>query len=140
MKVLVTHHPFIPPPGKPRENILRGASRALSRLESCGIDVVLAGHLHRAYQNDVRSHHVTARRSVLSIQAGTATSTRRRHEANSWNHITIAPDHVTVRVRAWNEIAFADAAIAEYRREDDIWRPVLAEGSSVGSGGIGLLA
>ncbi|HET6250420.1 MAG TPA: metallophosphoesterase [Tepidisphaeraceae bacterium] len=120
-KVLVTHHPFIPPPGHPRENILRGASRALTAFEHCGVDVLLAGHLHRAYHNDVRSHHVGARQSVLSIQAGTATSTRRRHDPNAWNYITLEKDAVSVEVRAWDGRKFVQSSVSHYGRVEHIW-------------------
>jgi 3',5'-cyclic AMP phosphodiesterase CpdA len=123
MRVLVTHHPFIPPPGNPHGNILKGAARALARLHDCRIDLMLAGHLHRAYHNDVRSHHVRVLRSTLSIQAGTATSTRRRHEANGWNWITVeSPDAVTVAVRSWNGAEFQEASRTKYMRVSDQWK------------------
>ena len=127
MKVLVTHHPFIPSPHDRRGDILRGAGRALGLLEQCGVDLLLAGHLHRAYHGDVRSHHVSARRSVLSIQAGTATSTRRRHEPNSYNWITLGRDSVTVEVRTWNGRAFEASQASRYRRTDQNWRQDVTE-------------
>ena len=33
--------------------------RALEMLEGCGVDLLLAGHLHSAYHDDVRSHHAS---------------------------------------------------------------------------------
>ena len=113
-KVLVTHHPFIPPPRRLKSDVLLHGSSALKQLEECGIDMLLAGHLHLAYHDDVRSHHQSARRSVLSIQAGTATSTRRRGEPNAYNWITISPDLVTVAVRAWNGRGFAESLVTRY--------------------------
>jgi 3',5'-cyclic AMP phosphodiesterase CpdA len=121
MKVLVTHHPFIPSPHDLRGDVVRGASRVLEQLEQFGVDLLLAGHLHRAYNDDVRSFHKSARRSVLSIQAGTATSTRRRGEANAYNWITLGRDLVTVAVRRWNGAAFEESLVTRYRRVDHIW-------------------
>ena len=40
--------------------------------------VSLAGHLHMGYSGDVRTHHEAVKRSILSVQAGTATSHRAR--------------------------------------------------------------
>jgi len=123
-KVLVTHHPFIPAPRKPRADIVLGARSALARMEDLGIDVLLAGHLHMAYQDDVRAHHKSAVRSILSIQSGTAISTRRRGEPNAYNWITMSQDLVTVAVRAWNGIAFEESLVTRYERYDHQWQRV----------------
>ena len=123
-KVLVTHHPFIPAPRKPNSDVIVGGAAALERLERCGVDMLLAGHLHLAYHDDVRAHHKSARRSVLSIQAGTAISTRRRVEPNAYNWITISPDLVTVAVRAWNGTRFEESLVTRYERIDHEWRRI----------------
>jgi 3',5'-cyclic AMP phosphodiesterase CpdA len=121
-KVLVTHHPFIPAPRKPDSDVVVGGERVIERLESCGIDMLLAGHLHLAYHDDVRAHLKSARRSILSVQAGTATSTRRRVEPNAYNWITISADLVTVAVRVWNGRAFEESLVTRYERTDHEWR------------------
>ncbi len=121
-KVVVTHHPFIPPPREPHSDIVRGAPRALARMEQCGVDMLLAGHLHLAYHDDVRAHHKAARRSILSIQAGTATSTRRRGEPNAYNWITVSPDLCTVAVRAWNGRCFEESLVTRYHRINHVWQ------------------
>ena len=121
-KVLVTHHPFIPAPRKPDSDVLIGGEKTLQQLEACGIDMLLAGHLHLAYHDDIRAHHQSARRSVLSIQAGTATSTRRRGEPNAYNWITISPDLVTLAVRAWNGHVFEESVVTRYERIEHQWR------------------
>ena len=122
MKVVVTHHPFIPSPRDPEGDIVLDAAEALDRLEQCGIDLLLAGHLHLAYHDDIRSHHKSLKRSVLSVQAGTATSTRLRGEPNAYNWITLVPNQVSVEVRIWNRKAFEQSLITEYERIDHVWR------------------
>ena len=122
MKVVVTHHPFIPPPGERVHGIVHNAARALEVLESCGVDVLLAGHLHMGYSGDVRAHHEATRRSILSIQAGTATSGRLRGgEPNAYNWITLDPDRVAIEVRAWDGNAFRTTTVTEFRRVDGVW-------------------
>ncbi len=121
MKVVVTHHPFIPAPRDPDGDIVLGASDALDRLEQCGIGLLLAGHLHLAYHDDIRSHHKSLKRSVLSVQAGTATSTRRRHEPNAYNWLTLTRDRVDVEVRIWNGKEFEESLVTRYERINHIW-------------------
>ncbi len=121
-KVVVTHHPFIPPPREPGADIVIGAETYLDQMEAFGVDMLLAGHLHLAYHDDVRSHHKAAKRSILSIQAGTATSTRRRGEPNAYNWITVSPDLCTVAVRAWDGKCFQQSLVTRYRRDAGVWR------------------
>src|SRR5688500_12738557 len=40
-KIVVTHHPFIPPPGERVHGIVHGAKRALDMMESCGVDMLI---------------------------------------------------------------------------------------------------
>src|SRR5687768_2267054 len=41
-KIVVTHHPFIPPPGERIHGIVHGAARALDQMEQCNIDMCRA--------------------------------------------------------------------------------------------------
>jgi 3',5'-cyclic AMP phosphodiesterase CpdA len=120
-KVVVTHHPFIPPPREPGADVIIGAEAYLDEMEACGVDMLLAGHLHLAYHDDLRSHFKAAKRSILSVQAGTATSTRRRGEPNAYNWITVSPDLCTVAVRAWCNGRFEESLVTRYRRVNGVW-------------------
>jgi 3',5'-cyclic AMP phosphodiesterase CpdA len=123
-KIVVTHHPFIPPPKDRVHGIVHGAKRALEEMERHGIDMALAGHLHMGYSGDVRTHHEAVKRSILSVQAGTATSTRRRGEPNAYNIITINPDHVTIQVRKWDvqKKTFVNGDRTHFSRIEGIWQ------------------
>jgi 3',5'-cyclic AMP phosphodiesterase CpdA len=131
-KVVVTHHPFIPPPGDEKKGIVHNARAALAQMEQSGIDMLLAGHLHVAYNADIRGHHKAVQRSILSIQAGTATSTRRRAEANAYNRITIDGRRVTIEVRVWDGTTFVTGVVQSLEQIDDQWRSVTSSSRQAG--------
>ena len=54
-KVVVTHHPFLPPPAGRPHGIVHRARRALRTMAAVGVEALLAGHLHMNYSGDVRS-------------------------------------------------------------------------------------
>src|SRR4051812_39385150 len=127
-KVVVTHHPFIPPPGERPHGIIKDPNPALRLMEQCGVDMLLAGHLHVGYSGDVMAHHEEITRSILSVQAGTAISTRRRREPNAYNVIEIHPvaesapqPRVAVHVRAWDGRRFAPLTTTNYEKIDNRW-------------------
>ena len=92
-------------------------------MEDCGIDMILAGHLHMGYSGDVRTHHEGIKRSIISVQAGTAISNRRRgNEPNAYNLITINPPQVTITVRAWTGSKFDTHVETHYTRIEGIWQ------------------
>jgi hypothetical protein len=92
-------------------------------MEKCGVEMLLAGHLHMGYSGDVRTHHEAIKSSILSIQAGTAISTRRRGEPNAYNVIRIDREQVIITVRAWDGEGFSPTVVTEYRRLDNVWTP-----------------
>ena len=98
VKILVTHHPFM----------------ALHRLAGCGLDVLLAGHLHAA--------HRILEQSALLVQAGTATSHRTRAEPNSFNVLRVTRGRIEVEAYSMRGPEFVRSAKDVFRREDDRWR------------------
>jgi 3',5'-cyclic AMP phosphodiesterase CpdA len=123
VKVLVTHHPFLPPPGDPSPPLVGRAGEALRAAEECGVDVLLAGHLHLGYTGDIRTHHVDIRRSMLVAQAGTATSHRIRNEPNSYNLIRLHPQRLGFSLRLWDGTAFVETRSVEYVKNGADWQP-----------------
>lgn len=123
-KILVTHHQFIPPPGKKPRNLIGGALPALKDLELGGVDLLLAGHLHLGYTGDIRTHHPLTNRSMIVAQAGTAISTRHRGETNSYNLISIQADTVTISLRLWNGKNFQQRLATEYHKLEGQWQAI----------------
>ncbi|HTN77548.1 MAG TPA: metallophosphoesterase, partial [Pirellulaceae bacterium] len=129
LKVVVTHHPFIPPPHERRHGIVRDALPALRQFQQSGVDLLLAGHLHMGYSGDVRTHHEAIKSSILSVQAGTAISTRRRGEPNAYNVIRVERERVQITVRAWDGVGFAPTVTTEYRKRDGQWAVIDQRGT-----------
>lgn len=123
-KVLVTHHPFIPPPGESEAGIdlVGRASRALPVIDACEVDLLLAGHLHHGYTGDVRTYYPATKRSVIVAQAGTAISRRIRSEPNAYNLITLAADRISIGVRVWRGEDFEPSLETVYELHGEEWR------------------
>jgi 3',5'-cyclic AMP phosphodiesterase CpdA len=121
LKVLVTHHPFLGPPGTGARRLVGRGLQALQVAEACGVDLLLAGHLHVGFTGDVRAHYLTIRRSILVAQAGTATSLRVRGEPNTYNVITVDGPALSLAVRGWDGARFAPLSSARYVKRDEEW-------------------
>ena len=117
-KVLVAHHPFVIPHGVAEATVV-GAEQALPRLEACGVDVILSGHLHVAHASDVAGFRSDDHK-VINIAAGTAISTRLRGEPNGYNRLVFDGSLLTVFHRVWNGQRFVDGPSKTYRRVERI--------------------
>ncbi|MBV9550367.1 MAG: metallophosphoesterase [Alphaproteobacteria bacterium] len=100
MRILVTHHPFDVADPSEQDNILGRAPRAVAEFSACGVDMILTGHLHGAHVSNTAQRYGADSR-ILLVQAGTATSTRLRNEANTWNVIRVSEGVVSVQVMTW---------------------------------------
>ncbi len=100
-KIIVTHHPFDLPDGHDERQLVGRARMAMESLASCGADVFLAGHLHVSHTSHSAKRYQIKGHSALVIQAGTATSTRGRGEANSFNLIHVDQLRITVERLEW---------------------------------------
>ena len=121
LKILVTHHPFIPPAEKPGMATVGRGHTFLSRIKDSHIDILLAGHNHMNYTGHTVTHYTGLERSLLVIQAGTATSTRTRTHVNSFNLLRCHPDQVYLSVYHWDGTGFHTGDETHFRQEKDKW-------------------
>jgi 3',5'-cyclic AMP phosphodiesterase CpdA len=93
-RIVVAHHHFAPAPDFERDQTMPGARRAINLFVDLGVEMILGGHLHRAYiGNSLDVYPGNHRdRGIIIVQCGTSTSRRGRgkeREKNSFNLITI---------------------------------------------------
>jgi 3',5'-cyclic AMP phosphodiesterase CpdA len=88
LRVVVTHQPACVMRPEDEKNRLHGGEEAVKAWSQAGADLVLGGHIHLPYVSDVCALVEGARRAMYCVQAGTALSTRVRHNTpNSVNVI-----------------------------------------------------
>ena len=109
VRIVVAHHPFLPPRADPDAKAVGGAARALSAFARQGVRLVLSGHLHVGdVAEPAAVASTTAAGPLTVVLSSTSTSRRLRGEPNAFNEICIAPDgQVTVFARAWNGTRWA---------------------------------
>ena len=122
VKIIVTHHPFDLPEGHDKRDLVGRAKMALTGLAECGADLFLAGHLHISHTGHTKRYNIRGH-SALVVQAGTATSTRERGEANSFNVLRILYPSITVERFEWNPrtSSFAVSSRERFEQSPDGW-------------------
>jgi 3',5'-cyclic AMP phosphodiesterase CpdA len=101
VKVVVTHHPFDLPEGYNDRQLVGRAQMAMTGLADCGADLFLAGHLHIGHTGHTSKRYNIRGHSALVVQAGTASSTRARGQANSFNVVRIERPNLSVERLTW---------------------------------------
>jgi 3',5'-cyclic AMP phosphodiesterase CpdA len=122
-RILVTHHPLFALPvgdGPELGELMDDHELALNAIADAGVDLLLAGHNHRASVNDAGSL-VKGAGKALVIQAGTATSTRTRDELQSFNRIEIDGSGVRVTIQRWDGAGFVSGDSQFFERHDERW-------------------
>lgn len=100
-RILVAHHHLAPAPDYESDRPLPRARKVLDALEDMGVELILGGHLHRAfignsldiYAGEDRDH------GIVIVQSGTTTSRRgraREQAKNSFNVVNVGEEHLEI--------------------------------------------
>lgn len=100
-RIVVAHHHFAPAPDYEGGQVMPKAKRAIDCFSELGVEMVLGGHLHRAYVGNSLDVYPGRDREhgIIIVQSGTTTSRRgraREREKNSLNVIRVGEDRVRV--------------------------------------------
>lgn len=106
LRVVVTHHHLAPPPDFARDRVMPKARRALRIFGEQGVDLILAGHMHRAYVGDSLDFFPGEEREngIIVVQCGTTTSARGRGRErfnNSLNYLRAEDGELKVTHYLW---------------------------------------
>lgn len=122
LKIVVTHHPFIPPPNGAGIDLVGRATLAIPILIEHKVDLLLSGHLHHGYVGDTRAHYPGSTRGLIAVQAGTAISRRMRHEPNAYNVLSLERDRIQIETRTWSAGVFTRLSRITFTRADQLWQ------------------
>lgn len=121
VKIIVGHHPF----GEQRAAGLQHGhpdTRAVARLAQAGADVFLTGHRHLSYTGHTAERYDISGRAAIVVEAGTATSTRMRGEANAFNVLRIDDRQIAVERFEWQSSgAFTVVEVRRFERGAEGW-------------------
>lgn len=101
LRAVVAHHHLAPAPDYEKDHPLPGARRVLDALKAMGVELVMGGHLHRAYIGNSLDVYPGKDRSrgIVIAQSGTTTSRRgraREQAKNSFNVVRLGEGYLEV--------------------------------------------
>lgn len=120
VRIVVAHHPVFAIKPSDEANVLHGHAAAIRAWSSAGADLIVGGHIHLPYVRALREHYPDLAREMYVVQAGTAVSSRVRHEAgNSVNVFRISDSGAPRRcvVERWDYLAH-ERGFAQASRHD----------------------
>jgi 3',5'-cyclic AMP phosphodiesterase CpdA len=101
VRILTAHHNLIPAPDFEPQQFLPGYQRCISAFSQMGVELILGGHLHRAFHGSSLDAFLqpAGTRPIIIAHSGTATSTRgraRERGRNSLNLIRVQEEEMTI--------------------------------------------
>lgn len=102
IRIVVAHHHFTPAPDYLRDTMMQKAKRAMQLFDELHVEMILGGHLHRAYVGNSLDFYPGSHRDrgIIIAQCGTTTSRRgrgREREKNSLNLIELRKSTITIK-------------------------------------------
>ncbi|MCA9131758.1 MAG: metallophosphoesterase [Planctomycetales bacterium] len=100
-KIVVAHHHFAPAPDYLHDSAMPKARRAINRFTELGVELIMGGHLHRAYIGNSLDFYPGEHRDrgIIIVQSGTTTSRRgrgREQEKNTFNLIELGNETIKI--------------------------------------------
>jgi 3',5'-cyclic AMP phosphodiesterase CpdA len=109
LRVVLVHHPVAVTRPEDETNLLHGRERAVQRWAEAGADLIVGGHIHLPYVLPLHEARPGLARRVWAVQAGTAVSSRVRHEAGNSVNLIRPLGGSQCRVERWDHQPERDA-------------------------------
>jgi 3',5'-cyclic AMP phosphodiesterase CpdA len=129
-RILVAHHHFAPAPDYEGDRAMPGAKEVLDELTRLEVEMILGGHLHRAYIGNSLDVYPGSDREhgIVIVQSGTTSSRRgraRERAKNSFNLVRIAEDHLEItHFMYFSDLGrFAPFSMHAFPRRNSQWFP-----------------
>lgn len=116
--LLALHHPVALGANKAGSRIVSNGEHALNRFAASGVGAILSGHVHVAAAAPLAA---TDDR-ILSIQAGTAVSTRERGEKASFGVLDVNKGEIRIETWRLEDAGFQPETSITYRSAHGVWR------------------
>lgn len=117
-RIVALHHPVLPGPGRAGAAVVGSAETALETFARESVDLILTGHVHIA-DADI---HEREGRAMIVARAGTASSTRERGEAPSFNLIELAGERMDIDTLSLGADGYRRTATRRFMSAPDGWR------------------
>lgn len=122
LRVVVAHHPFWLPKESEYRDLVERRDEALIAFHYSGVDLILSGHVHRAYTQIIQG--------VLIVHSGTTFSNRLTdNQANSFNIIQGDRSQLNVRFMHWSQDQFQLTEERQFQHKDGVWQQIAGETS-----------
>jgi 3',5'-cyclic AMP phosphodiesterase CpdA len=101
VRIVVAHHHFAPAPDYEGGQVMPQAKRAIDMFTDLKVDLIMGGHLHRAYIGNSLDLYpgMDREHGITIVQSGTSTSRRgrvREREKNSLNVVRVGDEVVRI--------------------------------------------
>ncbi len=120
-RIVALHHPVIPGPGRAGAAVVGSVESALEAFARDKVDLILTGHVHIA---DADAHERYGR-SMIVARAGTASSTRVRGEAPSFNLIELSEARADIDTLSLGADGYQSTARRRFVPAPGGWRRAL---------------
>jgi 3',5'-cyclic AMP phosphodiesterase CpdA len=114
LRIVVLHQPLAVPRSSEQQNIAHGAAPAIAAWAEAGADLLLSGHIHLPFVLPLHED-LSLRRPLWAVGAGTAVSSRVRHDAPNSVNVVRTSSEAGARSCIVEQWMF-DASAASFRR------------------------
>lgn len=115
-RIFMSHHPFMPHPRHFPKDLIYRRKAAVEILAGCHVDLVLVGHTHRLFVDNLQEFYPWLDRPMVMAQAGTAISSRTFNRPHSYNVIRLKARRYLIETRVFRAGGFHPSQIHIFPR------------------------